>query len=63
MRGAVFAGLDARVRTHQDEGPVRFLEDRLAGLIADGVQAGGDMPETGKEGAVGRPDPQMTPVC
>jgi hypothetical protein len=37
---------------HQDEGPVALLKDGLSGLIADGVQAGGNMPETGYEGSV-----------
>ena len=62
MRRAIFAGFDPHVGANQDEGGVGSRNDGLAGLIADGVQAGGNVSECGDESPIGGSDPQVTPV-
>ena len=62
MRRAIFAGFDPHMGANQDEGGVGPRNDGLAGLIADGVQPGGDVSEGCDESPIGGSDPQMAPV-
>jgi hypothetical protein len=57
--GPVLAGLHTRVGADQDHGPVGLLSDGLPGLVADGVQAGGD--PGGDEGQ-SRPDDSQVEI-